>query len=35
MVSLDLAKIGLESGAWIDGCDYPNKEKKALYLYER
>ena len=35
MVSLDSALIGLESGAWIDGCDYQNKEKKALYRYEK
>ena len=29
MASLDLAKVRLESGVWIDGYGYQNKEKKS------
>ena len=32
MVLSDLAKSDLESGAWIDGYDYQNKDKKTLPL---
>ena len=34
MVLSDLAKSGLESGAWIDGYNYQNKGKKH-YHYEK
>ena len=30
----DPAKSGLEGGAWIDGYDYQNKDKKH-YHYEK
>ena len=33
MVLSDPAKRDLESGAWTDGYDYQNKDKKH-YLYE-
>ena len=34
MVLSDPAKSGLESGAWIDECDYQNKNNKKHYHYE-
>ena len=34
MLLSDQAKSGLESGAWVDGYDYQNKDKK-YYHYEK
>ena len=32
MVLSETAKSGLESGAWVDGYDYQNKDKNTLPL---
>ena len=35
MILSDPANSGVEGGAWIDGYDYQNKEKKTLPLRKK